>query len=992
MKITKISAQSTNDNKKMTIFIDGTPYKVSADNNLLAGILSEKLNLPYFCWHPSMGSVGACRQCAVTQFQDENDTRGRLVMACTTPVTEGMRIGLNEEQSAKFREQVIAGMMTNHPHDCPVCAEGGECHLQDMTVMTGHSAREYRGKKRTFTNQHLGEFVGHEMNRCITCYRCLRYYKDYAGGKDFGVYGSRNQVYFGRQQEGQLESEFSGNLVEVCPTGVFTNKLFSAHYARKWDLQSAPSVCSFCSVGCNTSVGERYGSVRRVMNRYDHDLNGYFICDKGRFGIGFVNNEQRIKRAKGITQQSPARLTRLDVAKALSHYKGKTFIGVGSARASMEGNYYLQQLVGSEHFSAGFTSVQMSIAAAHQAVLAKHKAPSIKDIEQSDFILIIDEDVTQTAGRIALAIRQALRNASVDKASLIGIPHWQDSAVRTIGGSLLTPLFQLTSKGTKLDDVARQSLLISPQSILALTKVLINTLTKVLNDGLTEELQYQKVLETLTEFSALPTKQQDFIRSLLQAFHQAKNPLIIGGWSAQSAQMIEKINSLLDVSSSFGKKAQGVIIPPQSNSVGLMSLTDKNTLSVEQILMSAKHEKIDGLIFLEQELNDFTQVQLHSFKAANVVVIALDHSESKVTQLADIVLPVATVTESDGNFVNYQGRVQQFSQVHPTVLPIQENWRWLSLLANSIFPANPLAKEVESLTQLQQLFADSSEGNQWGAFSKTASNSASRKVARETHRVSGRTAKMANTSVHEIKTTQSHTYFSFSMEGSLLQGKGKDNMPLPFTWAPGWNSNQSITQFQQQIGEQLIDSIEQSFIDFSAMPIDVPDDEVLATNNRVQTNQESLVISLQVPWYRSNWQANLTPEFTLMKHANSLFMAEKQMLANNWQQGDWLTLKLVLVDCNDDSTTKNVETIAQLNLDEQIGDDHLYGDIDLPIGSQIESYTLQAATEKQKQSYQDEFNHKQQQALDQKEKILIRLKSQDQMIPIRLVSGGLDDV
>ena len=105
-----------------------------------------------------MGSVGACRQCAVTQYQDENDTRGRLVMACTTPVTDGMRISLNDAQSEKFREQVISAMMTNHPHDCPVCAEGGECHLQDMTVMAGHSVRQYKGEKRTFTNQHLGEF------------------------------------------------------------------------------------------------------------------------------------------------------------------------------------------------------------------------------------------------------------------------------------------------------------------------------------------------------------------------------------------------------------------------------------------------------------------------------------------------------------------------------------------------------------------------------------------------------------------------------------------------------------------------------------------------------------------------------------------------------------------------------------------------------------------------------------------------------------------
>ena len=111
--------------------------------------------------------------------------------------------------------------MINHPHDCPVCEEGGECHLQDMTVMTGHVYRRYRFKKRTFRNQYLGPFINHEMNRCIACYRCVRFYRDYAGGRDFDVFAAHDHVYFGRHEDGTLESEFSGNLVEVCPTGVF---------------------------------------------------------------------------------------------------------------------------------------------------------------------------------------------------------------------------------------------------------------------------------------------------------------------------------------------------------------------------------------------------------------------------------------------------------------------------------------------------------------------------------------------------------------------------------------------------------------------------------------------------------------------------------------------------------------------------------------------------------------------------------------------------
>ena len=167
----------------------------------------------------------------------------------------------------RFAQESSKGMMLNHPHDCPVCDEGGECHLQDMTVMTGHDYRSYGFQKRTFRNQYLGPFVNHEMNRCIQCYRCVRFYREYAGGRDLDAFGMRDQVFFGRNEDGVLENEFAGNLVEVCPTGVFTDKTLKQHYTRKWDLQMAPSVCVHCGLGCNINRGERYGMLRRIVTR-----------------------------------------------------------------------------------------------------------------------------------------------------------------------------------------------------------------------------------------------------------------------------------------------------------------------------------------------------------------------------------------------------------------------------------------------------------------------------------------------------------------------------------------------------------------------------------------------------------------------------------------------------------------------------------------------------------------------------------------------------
>jgi len=186
------------------IYIDDKPYDVPEGKNLLEACLSLGLDLPYFCWHPALGSVGACRQCAVKQYANADDKRGRLVMSCMTPSTDGTIISVTDDEAKAFRESVVEWLMVNHPHDCPVCDEGGECLLQEMTVAGGHGLRRYAGKKRTYQNQDLGPYIAHEMNRCITCYRCVRFYNDYAGGKDLAALSSRENTYFGRHEDGCL--------------------------------------------------------------------------------------------------------------------------------------------------------------------------------------------------------------------------------------------------------------------------------------------------------------------------------------------------------------------------------------------------------------------------------------------------------------------------------------------------------------------------------------------------------------------------------------------------------------------------------------------------------------------------------------------------------------------------------------------------------------------------------------------------------------------
>ncbi|WDT81280.1 MAG: hypothetical protein MPW14_05905 [Candidatus Manganitrophus sp.] len=340
------------------------------------------MNLAYFCWHPALGSVGACRQCAVKAFKDENDTQGKMVMACMTPAIDGTRISILHPEAETFRARVIEWLMTNHPHDCPVCEEGGNCHLQDMTVMTGHSRRRYRFAKRTHRNQELGPFIGHEMNRCIACYRCVRYYRDYAQGTDFGVYGAHDNLYFGRVEDGALENEFSGNLVEVCPTGVFTDKTHSARYNRKWDMQFAPSICQQCAVGCNISPGERYGELRRIENRYNGVVNHYFLCDRGRFGYDYVNSPQRIREPLLVREGKTIQISKREgVPHRGTLLRNGRVIGIGSPRAIAGSQFRLARTaVGADHFSTGIADKQFRRRAERFSTfseIVRHRIPSL---------------------------------------------------------------------------------------------------------------------------------------------------------------------------------------------------------------------------------------------------------------------------------------------------------------------------------------------------------------------------------------------------------------------------------------------------------------------------------------------------------------------------------------------------------------------------------------------------------------------------------------
>jgi NADH-quinone oxidoreductase subunit G len=765
-----------------TVIIDQRPYEVPDGMNLLAAALTLGLDLPYFCWHPALGSVGACRQCAVKQFRDETDTRGRLVMACMTPAANHARISIDDDDAREFRRSIGEWLMIHHPHDCPVCDEGGECHLQDMTVMDRQTYRRYRGTKRTFRNQDLGPFVNQEMNRCIQCYRCVRFYRDYAGGRDFDAFFLRDRVFFGRHDDGTLESAFSGNLVEVCPTGVFTDKTLKRHFTRKWDERTAPSVCVHCALGCNTIPGERYGSLRRIRARYNGEVNGYFLCDRGRYGYEFVNGPRRVRAAHLAGQaDAVAPSDAVDrVARRLA--AGGRAVGIGSPRASLEANFVLRALVTPDRFCSGLNVAEHRLAAAVLRVLQQGPAPaaSLHDAEQADAVLVLGEDVTNTAPMLALALRQSVRRQPMKIAAMLRIPEWDDASVRNAVQDAKGPFYIATAAATALDDVATATRHAAPDDLARLGFAIaraIDPAAPAPDDGTTPD--------------------EPLAGQIAKALREAERPLIVAGVSLGHEGLINAAGAAAGALGASGRPARIALVVPDCNSLGAAMLGGCDLAAATSLVQNG-----DTVVVLENDLTRRASAEdiARLLDRAGEVVV-LDHTLTPTAQRAGVVLPAATFAEGDGTFVSNEGRAQRAFQVFAAAGVIQESWRWLRDIMRAA--GRREAAGWETLDDVIAALARDLPA--FGAVRETAPPAAFRiaglKVAREPARYSGRTARDANVTVHEPKPPDDpDSALSFTMEG--FQGQPPPPL-IPRFWTPGWNSVQSVNHYQTEVGGPL---------------------------------------------------------------------------------------------------------------------------------------------------------------------------------------------
>ncbi len=768
----------------VSIYIDGKTHVVDPSRNLLEVALELGYDLPYFCWHPALGSVGACRQCAVTQFKDENDTTGRVVMACMTPCSDQTRISLEHAEASEMREAVIELLMTNHPHDCPVCEEGGSCHLQDMTVMTGHAYRRYNHKKRTHVNQNLGPFVGHEMNRCIACYRCVRFYREYAGGDDLNVFGAHNHVYFGRASDGVLENPFSGNLAEVCPTGVFTDKTYGDSYTRKWDLQQSPSVCHHCATGCNIMPGERYGKLKRVENRYHGALNGYFICDRGRYGYQHVNGDDRprvvqLREASATTKQTLSDVAAIDTLRGW--LGGGRVLGVGSPRASLEANHALRTLVGADRFHRGTSALDTALDDQLLQILQRGPAriASIHDVEQADAVLVLGEDLRATGARLSLALRQAVRQASMDMADSAKVPRWQDHSVRLLAQEVRSPLFVLSPQDTDLDAIAAGTARVQAEDTARIAQQVVHLLDA-----------------TQAAVADLASEHARLAQSIADALKGARRPLIVAGTSSASTALLAAAGNICTALGRAGRTPWIALQPAECNSIGTAMLGGAD---LDAAFAQIEAGEVDTLVVVENDLyRRLPSAKVDAALAKIQHLVVIDSIATPTALAAHLLLPAGSFAEADGTLVNYEGRAQRYFQTFMPSGDIRESWRWLQQVARVV--GQDLGDALDALTaacaQSDVRLARIVEAAPSARFRIQGS-----RIPRQSHRSSGRTAMNANRDIHEPRPPQDvDSPLAFTMEGQRV---GVPAAEIPIFWYPKWNSVQSVNKFQQEINGPL---------------------------------------------------------------------------------------------------------------------------------------------------------------------------------------------
>jgi NADH-quinone oxidoreductase subunit G len=561
-----------------------------------------------------------------------------------------MVVSTTHEEAVDFRKHVIEWLMMNHPHDCPVCDEGGHCLLQDMTVSGGHGTRRYLGKKRTYRDQFLGVFVQHEMNRCIHCWRCRRFYQEFAGYRDLGAMQIAYHTYFGRYKDGPLESPFSGNLIDLCPTGVYTDKP-SRFKGRRWDYQRGPSLCIHCSLGCHTITSARYREIVRLEARFSKDVNGYFICDRGRYGFHYTDHPDRPRCPRVGREEVSWEIAIQTAVQKLSQIRQEngplSIASLGSSRSCLENQAMLKRFSQSlglpppKYFET--SSMERKIKTAIKR-LDRNLAISMQEIEKADFLLALGADPVNEAPMLALAMRQAYRRGAT---------------IAVIDPRPISLPFEFIH------------LPVAPREI----DLVLSTLMKAAVSRSAVERLGASALSFFdsipVDLSVHPEFKDDFdaIRLKLQ---ESGSPVIVCGTdiTRETTPALAADHTLL-LQAEKGRAGLFYLMPG-ANAFGASLSSEEGSLM--DIIESIEQGMVKALILVESDPFWFFPDRERLTRAIDKLdlLLVMDYPPSEAVRHAKIFMPTRTLFETDMAFVNQEGRVQFSPAAHSGGIPIEQ--------------------------------------------------------------------------------------------------------------------------------------------------------------------------------------------------------------------------------------------------------------------------------------------------------------------------------
>jgi NADH-quinone oxidoreductase subunit G len=617
----------------LNIEIDGKQLTVEQGSTIMDVADAAGIYIPRFCYHKKLSVAANCRMCLV-----QVEKAPKPMPACATPVTEGMKVMTRSETAIKAQKAVMEFLLINHPLDCPICDQGGECELQDLAVGYGAGASRYAEEKRVVFNKNIGPLIATDMTRCINCTRCVRFGQEIGGMMEMGQIGRGEHAEITTFIESSINSELSGNIIDLCPVGALTSKPFR-YSARAWELTTRPSVSPHDGLGANLSVQTRNNRVFRVLPRDNEEINECWLSDKDRFAYEGLNAEDRLQRPmikrNGEWHECDWPEALEFVAAGLKRTRdeqGEEQIGaLASPHATLEELYLLQKLlrgIGSGNVDHRLRQSDFSADANMQG--APWLGMSIAELDQLNSVLVVGSTLRADHPLLAHRLRQAVKRGA--ELNLIN-PVDDDLLCRVANKSIVAPDAMVAA----LDQVRRA---MAGESVDAVAQAIAASLK-----------------------------------------HGERKAVLLGNLAQHHPRYAELHALAQQVAELAGAKFG--FLGEAANSVGAYlagAVPGEGGMNAAQMLDDPRRAYI--LLGVEAELDTYNPTRtLAALQAAQLVVV-LSAYKNKALDYAHVLLPVAPFTETSGTFVNTEGRAQSFNAVVKPLSETRPGWKVLRVLGN----------------------------------------------------------------------------------------------------------------------------------------------------------------------------------------------------------------------------------------------------------------------------------------------------------------------